>query len=196
MKRFLMIALMVFLYQPVLAATDKAIFAGGCFWCMEKPFDQLDGVLSTTSGYTGGHTENPSYKSTSTGRTGHYEALEVIYDPAKISYKALLKVFWKNIDLFDDRGQFCDKGPQYKAAIFANSDAQRLLAIKSKQALQRKLKDRATIVTEILSAKQFYAAEDYHQDYYLKNPIRYKFYRYNCGRDKRLGQIQKIVGGE
>ncbi len=196
MKRFLMIALMVFLYQPVLAATDKAIFAGGCFWCMEKPFDQLDGVLSTTSGYTGGHTENPSYKSTSTGRTGHYEALEVIYDPAKISYKALLKVFWKNIDLFDDRGQFCDKGPQYKAAIFANSDAQRLLAIKSKQALQRKLKDRATIVTEILSAKQFYAAEDYHQDYYLKNPIRYKFYRYNCGRDKRLEQIQKIVGGE
>ena len=194
MKQLIFAVLLYGLCIPLPAATDSVIFAGGCFWCMEPPFDKLDGVIRTTSGYSGGHTENPTYKTTSTGQTGHYEVLQVNYDPQKISYEKLLDVFWKNIDLFDAQGQFCDKGPQYRAAIFVKNHKEQQLSSKSKAALQEKLKDKATIVTEILPAKKFYPAEDYHQNYYQKNPLRYKYYRYSCGRDKRLRQIKELLG--
>ena len=193
MKHICNAVLLYSLSLPLFAATESAIFAGGCFWCMEPPYDKLEGVISTTSGYTGGHTVNPTYKSTSRGDTGHYEALEVVYDSEKVSYQQLLDVFWKNIDPFDAKGQFCDKGPQYRAAIFTNDEQEKELAAKSKQALQGKLKDKATIVTEILPETMFYPAEDYHQDYYLKNPVRYKYYRFGCGRDKRLKQVNKLI---
>jgi len=196
LSRLLISVLLYSVQLTSLAATDVAIFAGGCFWCMEVPFDKLDGVISTTSGYTGGNTENPTYKETSSGKTGHYEALQVVYDSDKVSYQKLLDVFWKNVDPFDGRGQFCDKGPQYRAAIFTNYKEEKELATKSKNALQKKLKGKATIMTEILPAKKFYAAEDYHQDYYKKNPIRYKFYRHSCGRDKRLEQVKNIINSE
>ncbi|MAS81764.1 MAG: peptide-methionine (S)-S-oxide reductase [Legionellales bacterium] len=173
------------------AKNNLAIFAGGCFWCMEGPFDKLDGVISSTSGYTGGHTENPTYESSSTGTTGHYEAVQIEYDSTIVSYEELLDVYWKNIDPFDAHGQFCDKGSHYRAAIFIMNEEEKRLAFKSRETLQDKLKNK--IVTEILSAKQFYAAEDYHQDYYKKNPIRYKYYRYGCNRDKRLKQIEELV---
>ena len=193
----IILAVVLYSFQIVsFAATDVAIFAGGCFWCMEGPFDKLDGVVSSTSGYTGGHTENPTYKSSSTGTTGHYEAVQIEYDLSKVSYQQLLDVYWKNIDPFDARGQFCDKGPQYRAAIFTMNDEEKELANKSKTALQAKLKGKATVVTEILPAKQFYAAEDYHQDYYKKNPVRYKYYRYGCGRDKRLEQVEELVNSK
>ena len=188
------IILGVLLYSMCLSSFAKnnlAIFAGGCFWCMEGPFDKLDGVISSTSGYTGGHTENPTYESSSTGTTGHYEAVQIEYDSTKVSYEELLDVYWKNIDPFDAHGQFCDKGPHYRAAIFIMNEEEKRLAFKSRETLQDKLKNK--IVTEILSAKQFYAAEDYHQDYYKKNPIRYKYYRYGCNRDKRLKQIEELV---
>lgn len=193
----IILAVVLYSFQIVsFAANDVAIFAGGCFWCMEGPYDKLDGVISSTSGYTGGHTENPTYKQTSSGTTGHYEAVQIEYDPAKVSFQQLLDVFWKNIDPFDARGQFCDKGPQYRAAIFTRDDKEKELAGKSKAALQDKLKAKATVVTEILPAKQFYAAEDYHQDYYKKNPVRYKYYRYGCGRDKRLEQVEELVNSK
>ena len=196
MKKTLFAVMLYSISLPLFAATDSVIFAGGCFWCMEPPFDKLDGVVRTTSGYSGGHTENPTYKSTSSGTTGHYEVVEIEYDPAKVSYEKLLDVFWKNIDPFDDKGQFCDKGPQYRAAIFTKNDEEKKLAIKSKDALQKKIGNKATIVTEVLPAKKFYAAEDYHQNYYQKNPLRYKYYRYGCGRDNRLKQVEKIVNPE
>lgn len=194
MKHFLIAVLLYSMQFNVFAENEFAVFAGGCFWCMEKPFDKLDGVVATISGYTGGHTENPTYKQTSTGTTGHYEALQVEYYANKVSYEKLLEVFWKNIDPFDSKGQFCDKGPQYRAAIFAKNDEEKDLATKSKTALQTKLNGRATIVTEILPTKRFYDAEEYHQDYYQKNPVRYRYYRYGCGRDKRLYEIAEIVG--
>ena len=168
--------------------TATAVFAGGCFWCMEKPYDELDGVLKTESGYAGGRNKNPSYEQVSAGGTGHYEVLQVTYDPAKVSYGKLLEVFWKNIDPFDNRGQFCDKGQQYKAAIFAATPEEQQAAQASLAALQQKFGTQK-IVTEILPAATFYPAEDYHQDYYLKNPVRYKYYRFSCGRDQRLQQI-------
>ena len=166
-----------------------AIFAGGCFWCMEPPYDKLDGVLSTVSGYIGGSAEDATYERTSSGRTGHYEAIRVEYDPARVNYETLLRVFWRNVDPFDPNGQFCDKGPQYRTGIFPLSNKQRELAERSKQALVSQAAGRAEIVTEILPAGEFYPAEAYHQDYYKKNPSRYKFYRWNCGRDRRLRQI-------
>lgn len=193
MFRLFLAVMLCGIHLPVFAASDVAIFAGGCFWCMEGPFDKVDGVISTTSGYTGGHIENPTYKMTSSGKTGHYEAIQVEYDPDKVNYEKLLEVYWMNVDPFDDRGQFCDKGPQYRAAIFTMNEQEKELAIKSKKVLQEKLKGKATIVTEILPAKKFYAAEDYHQDYYIKNPVRYKYYRHGCGRDKRLKEVQKII---
>lgn len=165
-----------------------AIFAGGCFWCMEEPFDVLPGVIRTISGYTGGHTENPTYKEVSNGKTGHLEAVQVTYDPAKISYEQLLEVFWHNIDPFDDDGQFCDKGDQYKAAIFYQDETQKQLAEASKIAIKKKLLDKY-IVTSIKPAGKFYPAEEDHQDYYLNNPTSYKFYRFTCGRDHRLSKI-------
>jgi peptide-methionine (S)-S-oxide reductase len=193
MSRYILALLLYSISIIAYAENEVAVFAGGCFWCMEGPFDKLDGVISTTSGYTGGHTENPTYEETSSGRTGHYEAVRIIYDSTKVSYQKLLDVYWKNIDPFDARGQFCDKGPQYRAAIFARNDEEKELANKSKAELQDKLKNKATIVTEILPASVFYTAEDYHQDYYINNSVRYKYYRYACGRDKRLEQVENII---
>jgi peptide-methionine (S)-S-oxide reductase len=165
----------------------KATFAGGCFWCMEPPFDALDGVVSTTSGYTGGHTANPTYEQVSAGKTGHAEAVEIVYDPRKVTYARLLEVFWRNIDPLTANAQFCDTGSQYRSAIFVHDATQRKLAEASKDAAAQRLQK--PIVTEITAASQFWPAEEYHQDYYKKNPIRYKFYRTSCGRDRRLEAI-------
>jgi peptide-methionine (S)-S-oxide reductase len=156
---------------------------------MEPPFDALDGVISTTSGYTGGHKQNPTYKEVSRGGTGHTEALQIVYDPGKVSYEELLDVFWHNIDPTDPRGQFCDKGSQYRSEIFYHDEEQKKLASRSKAALIELKPFPGDVVTAITPASEFYPAEDYHQDYYLKNPVRYKFYRYGCGRDKRLEDL-------
>lgn len=164
-----------------------ATFAGGCFWCMEPPFDKLDGVISTTSGYTGGEVASPSYEQVSAGGTGHTEAVLIRYDPEKISYDRLLAVFWRNVDPFDAGGQFCDRGSQYRSAIFVAGPEQHALAVASKAAMEKQLGRQ--IVTEIVDASAFYPAEDYHQDYYEKNPLRYKFYRNGCGRDRRLQEV-------
>lgn len=166
-----------------------ATFAGGCFWCMEPPFDKLDGVISTTSGYIGGHQVDPTYKQVSAGTTGHTEAVEIVYDPDRIGYQELLEVFWVNIDPLDARGQFCDKGDQYRTGIFYHDPEQRRLAEASKRELQDSGRLDGPVVTEITAATTFYPAEDYHQDYYQRNPVRYKFYRYSCGRDQRLEQL-------
>ncbi len=172
-----------------LSEHKTAIFAGGCFWCMEPPFDKLEGVISTVSGYTGGHVKNPDYKTVTSGRSGHYEVLEVKYDPAKLSYENLLEVFWVNIDPTDASGQFCDKGPQYRSGIFYANEEQKRLAELSLSKLSASERLPAPIVTEILPAKTFYPAEGYHQNYYMKNPLRYKFYRTSCGRDRRLSEL-------
>ena len=171
------------------AATAKAIFAGGCFWCMEHPFDVLPGVVSTTSGYIGGQKKNPTYEEVSSGRTGHTEAVQVVYDPKKVTYEKLLDVFWHNIDPTVKDQQFCDHGSQYRSGIFYVDDEQKRLAEASKAALDRNKPFSSAIVTEITRASEFYPAEDYHQDFYLKNPLRYKYYRSGCGRDARLKQL-------
>lgn len=170
-------------------ALAKATFAGGCFWCMEPPFDKLDGVVSTTSGYIGGQTKDPTYKQVTSGTTGHTEAVEIVYDPTKVSYSKLLDVFWRNIDPTVANAQFCDHGSQYRSGIFYHDAAQKQLADASKQSLTTTKPFKEPIVTEITEATTFYPAEDYHQDYYLKNPVRYKFYRHNCGRDQRLREL-------
>ncbi|MGH7927975.1 MAG: peptide-methionine (S)-S-oxide reductase MsrA [Candidatus Binatia bacterium] len=167
--------------------TAKATFAGGCFWCMEPPYDELDGVISTVSGYIGGSKKNPTYEEVSAGTTGHAEAVQITYDPKKITYQKLLAVFWRNIDPLTANAQFCDTGSQYRSAIFYHDEMQKSLAEKSKKALQGGFKQ--PIVTEIVPASEFYPAEDYHQDYYKKNPVRYKIYRYGCGRDRRLQEL-------
>ena len=167
-------------------ATARAIFAGGCFWCMEKPFEALDGVIAVTSGYVGGSKDNPTYEEVSSGTTGHAEAILVEYDPARIGYDQLLDVFWKNVDPTDAGGQFCDRGNQYRTGIFPTTDEQEAQARASRQALDDSGTLPMRVVTEITRAGTFWPAEDYHQDYYKRNPIRYKFYRYNCGRDKVL----------
>jgi methionine-S-sulfoxide reductase len=172
--------------QPELAT---ATFAGGCFWCMEPPFDKLAGVVATISGYTGGHQANPTYEEVTTGTTGHVEALQVLYDPAKTSYEQLLEVFWENINPTDADGQFVDRGPQYRSAIFYHDAEQQRLAEASKARLAASGHFRGAIVTPILAAGPFYPAEDYHQDYYQKNPLRYKYYRYNSGRDQFLEKV-------
>jgi peptide-methionine (S)-S-oxide reductase len=166
-----------------------ATFAGGCFWCMEPPYDKLDGVSATISGYTGGNKADPTYQEVSSGGTGHTEAVQVTYDPTKVTYEELLEVFWRNVDPLDAGGQFCDRGSQYRTGIFVHDEAQRRLAAASKQALEDSGRFKEPIVTEIEDAGPFYPAEDYHQDYYEKNPIRYKFYRWNCGRDQRLAEL-------
>jgi peptide-methionine (S)-S-oxide reductase len=170
-------------------ALAKATFAGGCFWCMEPPYDKLDGVVSTTSGYIGGRTQNPTYEAVSAGGTGHAEAVEIVYDPAKVSYAKLLDVFWRNIDPTVRNRQFCDVGDQYRSAIFYHDAEQKRLAEASKAALAKSKPFPQPIVTEIVPAGVFTAAEAYHQDYYVKNPLRYKFYRYSCGRDQRLEEL-------
>lgn len=171
------------------AKTAKAIFAGGCFWCMEAPFDKLDGVISTTSGYVGGKTLNPTYEQVSSGSTGHAEAVQVVYDPGKVSYEKLLEVFWRNIDPTVKDRQFCDSGSQYRSGIFFLDAEQKRLAEASRAALMKNKPFAGDIVTEITQAGTFYPAEDYHQDYYKKNPVKYNFYRSGCGRDARLKQL-------
>lgn len=170
-------------------APAKATFAGGCFWCMEPPFDKLPGVISTTSGYMGGKTRNPTYEQVTTGRTGHTEVVQVIYDPKVVGYDKLLEVFWRNIDPTQRDGQFCDHGSQYRTSIFYHDDEQRKLADASRAALVKNKPFRGDIVTPVLPAEEFYPAEDYHQDFYKKNATRYKFYRSGCGRDARLTEL-------
>lgn len=165
----------------------SAIFAGGCFWCMEPPFDAVPGVTATISGYTGGRTQNPTYNEVSSGRTGHKEVVKVVYDPSRVTYEQLLAIFWRNIDPHDARGQFCDKGDQYTSAIFVASPEQRQAAEASLKAVSGRLNGR--IVTEILPAATFYPAEDYHQNYYRKSAAKYKYYRFACGRDRRLEEV-------
>jgi peptide methionine sulfoxide reductase msrA/msrB len=168
---------------------ETATFAGGCFWCMEKPFDVLEGVISTTSGYTGGRVPNPTYKQVSSGSTGHAEAVQVIYDPDKISYQQLLDIFWRQINPTTPDQQFVDIGSQYRSEIFYHTDEQRRLAEASRQALDKRKIFSKPIVTPITPASTFYPAEAYHQDYYKKNPFRYKFYRSRSGRDQFLDTI-------
>ncbi len=167
----------------------KATFAGGCFWCMEEVFEGVEGVVSVTSGYTGGQKANPSYEQVSAGGTGHAESVEVVYDPAKVSYGKLLEVFWRNIDPTTPDRQFCDRGNQYRSAIFYDDDEQKRLAEESKQAVEKSKPFKQPIVTQIVPASAFYAAEGYHQDFYKRNPVRYKFYKFNCGRAQRLEEL-------
>jgi peptide-methionine (S)-S-oxide reductase len=174
---------------PPKAGEDAAIFAGGCFWCMEAPFDKLEGVISTTSGFTGGQKLDPTYEEVSSGSTGHAESIRVVFDPKKISYEKLLEVYWHNIDPTQADGQFCDHGNQYRSAIFYLDEAQRKAAEASKKALEASGKLPGPIVTEIVPASTFYPAENYHQDFYKKDPIRYHSYRFGCGRDRRLEQL-------
>jgi peptide-methionine (S)-S-oxide reductase len=171
------------------ASPAKTIFAGGCFWCMEPPFDKLPGVISTTSGYVGGQKKNPTYEEVSAGTTGHTEAVQVVYDPKKVSYRKLLDVFWRNIDPTAKDRQFCDVGAQYRSGIFHLDPEQKRLAEESRAALEKSKPFKEPIVTEITPAGEFWAAEEYHQDYYLKNPLRYAYYRSGCGRDARLKQL-------
>ena len=165
---------------------ETATLAGGCFWCLEEALDKVDGVLSTTSGYTGGQKASPTYEEVSAGGTGHTESVQVMYDPQKVSYATLLDVFWHNIDTTIPDQQFCDKGHQYRSAIFYHDDNQKRLAEESKQRVDKSKPFKEAIVTEITPASEFYPAEEYHQNFYQKNPIRYKFYKYNCGRAQRL----------
>jgi len=169
--------------------TQAATFAGGCFWCMEAPFDKLPGVISVTAGYTGGSLKNPTYEQVSAGSTGHAESVQIFYDPARISYSRLLEVFWRNIDPTVKDRQFCDSGHQYRSAIFFHGEEQRRIASESKAALGKNKPFKAPIVTEIVPASEFYPAEEYHQHYYKKNPIRYRYYRGSCGRDARLKEL-------
>ena len=168
---------------------ERAVFAGGCFWCMEPPFEKLEGVSDVVSGYTGGHKDNPTYKEVSRGGTGHLEAVTIYYDPTKVSYEKLLDVFWRQVDPTDPGGQFVDRGESYETAIFYVGEAQKTLAEESKSRLDASGRYDKPIVTPILPAKEFFRAEEYHQDYYKKNPIRYKFYRFNSGRDQYLKRI-------
>jgi len=180
--------------QTAPSGLAKATFAGGCFWCMEGPFDKLNGVSSTTSGYIGGSNDNPTYEQVSAGWTGHAEAVQVIYDPKKVTYAKLLDVFWRNIDPLTPNAQFCDRGSQYRSAIFYHDAEQKRLAESSKSALEKSGRFKDKIVTQIAEATKFYAAEAYHQDYYIKNPVRYKYYRSGCGRDRRLKQLWGKAG--
>ncbi|BAQ63414.1 peptide-methionine (S)-S-oxide reductase MsrA [Geminocystis sp. NIES-3709] len=188
-NKTIVIILFTFLILTPLAnaKTEKATFAGGCFWCMEQPFDVIKGVFSTTSGYTGGDLKNPTYKRVTGGQTGHAESVQVQYDDNLVTYQKLLDIFWKNIDPTVQNRQFCDVGTQYRSAIFYHNEQQKKLALESKEKVAKKLKK--PIFTEIKPLKEFYAAEDYHQDYYKKNPLLYKYYRYRCGRDQRLTEI-------
>jgi peptide-methionine (S)-S-oxide reductase len=189
MKNKLVLLLMAALvsYTPF-ALADKAIFAGGCFWCMESDFEKLEGVTNVISGFTGGTIKNPTYRG---NHAGHYEAVEITYDPAKINYQDLLDHFWVNIDPFDDKGQFCDKGHSYLSAIFVQNEKEKLLAEQSRKKVVEQFPGKK-VITPILPAATFWpikGKESYHQDYYKNNPIRYKFYRFNCGRDQRLKEI-------
>jgi peptide-methionine (S)-S-oxide reductase len=167
------------------AETAKAIFAGGCFWCMESNYQDMDGVVDVVSGFSGGELKNPTYQG---NHEGHYEVIEVTYDPSAISYDELLTLFWHSIDPFDASGQFCDKGSSYRSAIFTSNSAERKLATETLDAVSKRFPGK-TVATEILDAKNFWPVEEGHQDYYKKNPVRYKYYRWNCGRDQRVEEI-------
>ena len=167
----------------------KAYFAGGCFWCMEEVFEKVDGVLSATSGYMGGTVSNPTYEEVSAGRTGHAESVEVVYDPAKVSYQKLLDAFWRNVDPITPNAQFCDHGNQYRSAIFFQTDEEKRASDSSKQTIEQSKRFKEPIVTQIVMASRFFPAEEYHQGFYKKNPVRYKFYKYNCGRAQRLEEL-------
>jgi len=175
--------------DPHEQAAASALFAGGCFWCMEAPFDAVPGVIATISGYTDGETIDPTYEEVSSGTTGHAESIRILYDSTKVSYAELLDVFWRNIDPLSPGGQFCDRGNQYRSAIFYEGEAQRAAAEESKRAIEASGRLHGTIVTEIVPASTFYEAEEYHQDFYKKDPKRYYSYREGCGRDRRLAQL-------
>ena len=185
--KYIFAFLLLCLSAPAFAAEGKAYFAMGCFWCAESDFEKVDGVLAVVSGYSGGALENPSYEQVSEGGTGHYESIEVTYDPARVSYEHLLEVFWHNIDPVDPAGQFCDKGDQYKSVIFYQSVMEQSAAEAAMKAASTDIGQ--SVTTEILPFSKFWPAEEYHQDYYKKNPIRYRFYRNNCGRDNRLKEV-------
>lgn len=183
-KNMLLIVLFA-LTSPVMADSATAIFAGGCFWCMEADYEKQAGVTGVVSGFTGGTLPNPTY---SGNHQGHFEAVEVTYDPAIVDYAKLLNVFWENVDPFDNQGQFCDKGPSYRSAIFPGNKSEKVLAEQSKAKVAARFSGQ-TVYTEIRDRGQFWPVEEYHQDYSLKNPVRYKYYRWNCGRDQRLEQL-------
>ena len=170
-------------------AQAKAYFAGGCFWCMEEAFEKVEGVLMVVSGYMDGTVANPTYEQVSAGGTGHAESVEVTYDPAKVSYEKLLDVFWRNVDPLTPNAQFCDHGSQYRAAIFPSTPEEQKSAEASRKRLEESKKFHSPIVTHIVAATVFYPAEEYHQDFYKKNPVRYKFYKFNCGRTQRLEEV-------
>jgi peptide-methionine (S)-S-oxide reductase len=200
---FAVLTLCATLAAPAVAqsTTEKpkqavATFAGGCFWCVEADFDKVKGVISTTSGYTGGTAANPTYRQVSGGSTGHAEAVKIVYDPSQVSYEKLLQVFWHNIDPLAKDRQFCDSGSEYRSAIFVHDAEQRRAAEASKKALETSGRFKQPIQTQIVEAGAFYDAEDYHQDYYLKNATKYKFYRWNCGRDQRLQELWGADRGE
>jgi peptide-methionine (S)-S-oxide reductase len=177
--------LAIFLFHATPALSATAVFAGGCFWCMESAYQEVDGVTEVVSGFSGGSHPNPTYKG---AHTGHYEAVLVTYDPAAITYGELVDIYWRNIDPFDGGGQFCDRGESYRAALFVDGEAERALAEASRQVVVERFPAQK-VVTEILDRAKFFPVEESHQDYYLKNPLRYKYYRYSCGRDKRLETI-------
>jgi peptide-methionine (S)-S-oxide reductase len=174
---------------PGRGSVAKAYFAGGCFWCMEEAFEKVDGVLEVISGYMGGTVKNPTYEEVSAGKTGHAESVEVRYDPTKVTYIQLLEAFWRNVDPITPDAQFCDHGNQYRAAIFYQGDAEKRAAEESKQAIERSKRFSSPIVTQLTAVSEFYPAEEYHQDFYKKNPVRYKFYKFTCGRAQRLESL-------
>ena len=181
----------VYAEQPTATSgtAAKAYFAGGCFWCMEEAFEKLDGVLDVVSGYMGGSVKNPSYEQVSAGQTGHAESVEVRYDPTKVTYTQLLEAFWRNVDPITPNAQFCDHGNQYRAAIFYQGEDERRAAEDSKRAIEQSKRFSTPIVTQLTAASEFYPAEEYHQDFYKKNPIRYKYYKFTCGRSQRLESL-------
>ncbi|MFQ5597426.1 MAG: peptide-methionine (S)-S-oxide reductase MsrA [Nitrospiria bacterium] len=187
----LVIGLQTSIRAETMDASETATFAGGCFWCMEHAFDEVEGIISTTSGYTDGHIENPTYEAVSTGRTGHAEAVRVLFNPTRVSYETLLQVYWRNIDPTVRNRQFCDIGTQYRAAIYYHTASQKRLAFASKEQLMRNKPFHEPIVTEIKQVSRFYPAEAHHQDYHQKNPIQYRVYRFGCGRDQRLAMLWK-----
>jgi len=191
------LSLMLSTSTSVVAATtfEKATFAGGCFWCEEHAFDEIPGVVSVTSGYTGGWKKNPTYEEVSAGGTGHAESVQVVYDPAKVTYEKLLDAFWHNVDPTTKDQEFCDVGHQYRSAIFYHNEEQHRLALQSKEELEKDKPFKGPIVTEIVQATEFYPAEKYHQHYYKKNPVRYKYYRWRCGRDQRLKELWGDAAG-
>ena len=181
--------------QPASKASQAtALFAAGCFWCVEEAFDKVTGVIATTSGYTAGRTPNPTYEQVSSGGTGHTEAVQVVYDPSKVTYETLLTAFWRNVDAVDGGGQFCDRGSQYRSGIYYQSEEQKRQAEASKAKIASQLGK--PVATEVVAATAFYPAEGYHQDYYKKNPIRYKVYKWNCGRAQRLEELWGATPGE